>query len=117
MGQERFGLAVSADCEVEVVGLSLKELQKAVDGLIEPIDITEGLTMWVNEEFLFRNEPEPNVVASAFFSAVGGTYAVQGTVVFTGGTDAQGETLALSKEDEQAIRQFASVGQSLREMA
>lgn len=100
-------LIVNSKCEVSETGLSLKELQTAVDGLIQPIDISENLTMWVNEEFLYR-EQDPNPVATSFFQTFArGEYPIQGSVVFTGGSDEEGKTLGLKPEDEQLIRQFS----------
>lgn len=99
-------LVVNSKSEISVTGLSLKELQTAVDGLIEAIDLSENLTMWVNEEFLFRPEPDPNPMATAFFHTIGGEYAIQGTVVFTGGTSPEGETLGLGEKEEALIRNF-----------
>jgi hypothetical protein len=99
-------LAVDANGEVAEVGLGLKDLQTAVGGLIQPIDIADDLTMWVNEEFLLFSEPQPNFVASGFFTFVGGTYNIHGTVVFTGGTDAEGKTLPLSADNASAIHRI-----------
>ena len=103
---EAQALAVDAKGIITEVGLGLKNLQAAVGGLIEPIDIAEDLTMWVNEEFLLTSEPQPNFTASGFFSFVGGTYAIHGTVVFTGGTDAEGNTLPLTKDNADSIRRI-----------
>jgi hypothetical protein len=100
-------LVVNSKSEISETGLSLKELQTAGDGLIEAIDLSENLTMWVNEEFLFRAEPDPNPIATAFFQTFArGEYAIQGTVVFTGGTDSDGNTLGLGEKEQELIRQF-----------
>jgi hypothetical protein len=101
-------LAVDSKGNITEVGLGLKDLQTAVDGWIQPIDIAEDLTMWVNEEFLLRSEPDPNFVASGFFSFVGGTYSIHGTVVFTGGTDAEGKTLPLSADNAESIKRIVA---------
>lgn len=100
-------LVVNSKSEISEIGISLEELQTAVEGLIEPIDLSENLTMWVNEEFLFRAEPDPNPIATAFFQTfANGEYAIQGTVVFTGGTGSDGETLGLGEKEQDLIRQF-----------
>lgn len=73
----------------------LKILQEAVEGLIEPVDLMNTLTMWVNEEGkLIGKTPNP-FATEAWFRQCGATDIVVGTVVFTGGTDAEGETLGL----------------------
>lgn len=101
---EKIALVVDSKFNVSETGLSLEELQAGVDGLIQPIDIREDLTMWVNEEFIFRAEPDPNVVASAFFAEVGGKYDIHGSVVFTGGTDEDGNTLGLTLEHQELVK-------------
>lgn len=110
----KIALVVDSSFGVSETGLSLKELQTAVDGLIQPIDITESLTMWVNEEFLFRSEPDPNTVGTVFFSEVGGSYDIHGTVVFTGGTDPEGATLGLGLHEIELINTLATYGKSFR---
>ena len=92
--------------ELDISENSLKVLQTAVDGYIEAVDIFEDLTMWVNEEFLLRSEPDPNAIASVIFSMVGGSYAIHGTVVLTGGTDEEGNTLGLSPDIAEELKGF-----------
>ena len=76
----------------------LRILQEAVEGLIEPIQITEDLTLWVNEEGKLTGKT-PNFVATNFYTRkYGAGDIVVGTVVFTGGTDDEGETLGLTTE-------------------
>jgi Domain of unknown function (DUF3846) len=111
-GTERMSktaLQVASNGEVKELDLStdsLKVLQTAVDGLIEPIDVFDNLTMWVNEEFLLRAEPDVNPVASAVYSFAGGATVIHGTVVFTGGTDEEGNTLGIDPGMMQEIKDF-----------
>ncbi len=100
-------LAISVSPEGEATNLdldngSLEVLQKAVGGLIQPVDIDAEMTMWVNEEFVYSGF-EINPLGSAFFAHIGGTYSIRGTVVFTGGVDPEGYTLGLSENDAVAI--------------
>lgn len=99
-------LVVDSKFVASEIGLSLAELQAGVDGLIQPIDIREDLTMWVNEEFRLRSEPDPNVVATVFFEEVGGNYAIHGSVVFTGGTDEDGNTMGLPVEHQELVKRL-----------
>ena len=92
---------------------SLEQLQQSVDGLIQPIDISETITMWVNEEFLFRGDLDPNPIATSLFEAVGGTYDIHGTVVFTGGVDSDGDSTGL---DNSTLDKLERVAGALREM-
>lgn len=110
----KIALVVDSNFTATETGLSLKELQAAVDGLIQPIDIRENLTMWVNEEFMFRSEPDANVLASAFFAEAGGKYDIHGTVVFTGGTDEDGNTLGLSEEHRELVESLCKFGVGVR---
>lgn len=73
----------------------LKVLQSVVEGLIEPVDLANTLTMWVNEEGkLIGKTPNP-FATEAWFRKYDATDIVVGTVAFTGGTDAEGATLGL----------------------
>jgi hypothetical protein len=82
----------------------LRILQGIVEGLIEPIEITRGLTLWVNEEGKLTGKT-PNKVATAFYQRkFGAVDIVVGTVVFTGGTDEEGETLGLTDETIQLLQ-------------
>lgn len=91
----------------------LSKMQNAVDGLIEPIDLSNDLTMWVNEEFLFRDSFEPNLLGTAMYQNLGATGIIMGTIVFTGGTDSEGETLGLSDSEIEKITQIANVARHL----
>jgi hypothetical protein len=98
--------------EYDITEGSLEKLQSSVDGLIEAIAINDVITMWVNEEFLFKAELDPNPMATAFFESVGGTYPIHGTVVFTGGCDEDGNTLGLSNTDLDKLQR---ISESMRE--
>ena len=109
----KIGLIVNSNSEITETGISLKELQAGVDGWIEAIDINENMTMWVNEEFLLRSEPDTNPIASAFFGTIGGQYAIHGSVVFTGGTDENGDTLGLGEKEISLIKNLAKSMETL----
>lgn len=102
--------------EIDVEEDFLSKMQNAVDGLIEPIDLTNTLTMWVNEEFLFRRSFEPNLLGTAMYQSVGGDGVIMGTIVFTGGTDSDGNTMGLSEEDLLTIESIARVAKELNTM-
>jgi hypothetical protein len=104
-----YALSVSAsNSEFEEMGTSLSEMQGVVGGLIEPIDLTPSLTMWVNEEFLYMPELEVNVIGSSFFHLMaGGEYAIHGNVIFTGGTGEDGEILDLGSKEASLIKEMA----------
>jgi len=110
--EEKIALRVSEYGTVEKLSFtddsSLKVLQSAVDGLIQPVDVTETVTCWVNEEGLFRSDFRSNILASKTTGL-----NLKGPVVFTGGVGENGETLSLSYEDAEIIRQKASVAEKL----
>lgn len=108
--QMAFALAVNPDYEFTEMGTDLAEMQAMVGGLIQPIDLTETLTMWVNEEYVFMPQLELNPLASAFFQIMAGAdYPIYGNVIFTGGTDEDGNLLDLSTEDAIQIKTTASM--------
>lgn len=98
----KHALVVKSDSTHEVLDVEsefLSKMQTAVDGLIQPIDLSDNLTMWVNEEFLFRNSFEPNLLGTAMYQSIGGEGLIMGTIVFTGGVDVEGDTMGLSQND------------------
>ena len=98
---------VTTKAEVSVIDIadgSLKKLQSAVDGLIQPINLDADVTMWVNEEGLLRNDLEMNDIATSLYAQMYEiTNPIIGDVVFTGGTDEEGETLGLADDYVDAI--------------
>lgn len=94
---------------------ALKVLQKAVDGLIQPIDINPvGITMWVNEEGLFRNDFTENFMASAIFEESYGENAtpILGPAIYTGGTDSEGYTDGLSEKHLELVVEMAKFAET-----
>jgi hypothetical protein len=84
---------------IDIAQDELSKLQKAVDGYIEAVVVASDVVMWVNEEFVFRPDLQPNIIGSALYSEIGGNRPIFGTVVLTGGTDPEGYTIGLSEAD------------------
>lgn len=104
-------LVVKSDSTHEILDVEsqfLSKLQTAVDGLIQPIDLSESLTMWVNEEFLLRNSFEPNLLGTAMYQSIGGQSIIMGTIVFTGGVDPEGDTMGLNEHDYYKLLELAN---------
>ena len=102
----KVAIKVTPEFEVEILDIEenfLSTMQEAVQGLIQPVDYNDNLTIWVNEEFYSLAEPKVNFVASSFYSALGADTALLGNAVFTGGTDEAGEVLGLTPEMHEAI--------------
>jgi hypothetical protein len=86
-------------------GNGLKILQDAVGGWVQAVDFRDDLTIWVNEEGKLNNLPinaEATKIWAHFF---GNTDFIVGNAVFTGGTDENGETMAISADAETFIYQ------------
>lgn len=78
---------------------TLDEMQSAVGGLIEPIDLWEDengqVTMYVNEEGLYKCEPSLSVRNTQFH----GDPLVRGDVIVTRLDWSTGETVSLIESD------------------
>jgi hypothetical protein len=93
---------------IEIDG-SLSSMQSLVGGLIQPIDLLEDVTMWVNEEGLLIDLPY-NHLATTFCGIFGIDTYICGNVFLTGGTDEDGNTMPLKQEYADYLRaQMASV--------
>jgi hypothetical protein len=93
----------------ELDSIELETLQKAVGGWVQAIGLRPDLTLWLNEESKLLGLPH-NQIGQAFWDNVygEGTDYITGDVVFTGGTDEDGETLALSDDIAEAVKRRAS---------
>jgi|TARA_B110000285_G_scaffold219580_1_gene270304 hypothetical protein len=94
-------LIVNSDLTTKVIdieGDELGQLQRAVEGLIQPVELTDIITMWVNEEGLFQGGLSLNQLASAFMQEIGSETPIMGNAVFTGGTDEDGNTLGMAED-------------------
>jgi hypothetical protein len=87
-------------------GEELKNLQREVGGWVQAIELTPTITMWCNEEGKLIGLPLNYAATRIWTKVFGYTDAIMGKVVFTGGADDEGETLPLSKEDEQVILEW-----------
>jgi len=93
--------------EMDIEDNELQQLQGAVDGLIQPVDIDPNTTMWVNEEGLLREDLEVNHLANGIYAEVFGEQPfLRGNAVFTGGTDEDGNTMALSQKHLEALKEL-----------
>lgn len=108
-------VVITPELEMSVIDIAtneLAQLQSAVDGYIEAVPLGDVM-MWVNEEFVFRQELLPNLLASAFYSEVGGTRPIFGTIVLTGGTDPEGYTLGLTAYEVSDIERMVREARAL----
>ena len=91
-------LRINTDFTTEILDLEtdiLEKLQAAVGGLIQAVDLHDDLTLWCNEEGKLIGLT-PNIIGTHLYEknfAV--TDVIMGDIVFTGGTDDEGDNLAL----------------------
>jgi len=92
-------LRINTDFTTEILDLeddSLKKLQDAVGGLIQAVDLHDDLTLWCNEEGKLINGMQQNVIGTHLYEkSFSVTDIIMGDIVFTGGTDDEGDNLAL----------------------
>ena len=92
-------LRINTDFTTEILDLetdSLTQLQEAVGGLVQAADLRDDLTLWCNEEGKLINGMLANVIGTHMWEkSFGMTDIIMGDIVFTGGTDDEGDNLAL----------------------
>lgn len=101
-------LVLKADGTMETLdSIGLQELQTAVGGWVQAVDLAPDLTMWLNEEGkivgLPHNQSAQKLWDKTFW--VGSDFVV-GDVVLTGGTDEEGRTLPLATGTAQRVREL-----------
>ena len=103
----RKAITVSTRNEIDgfnlVRGKTLEQLQKVVGGLIQPIDITDSITMWVNEEGKFNGSKYNQIATQIWEGLYGKTDVIYGDVVFTGGSNKRGNLLGLSAKNADEV--------------
>jgi hypothetical protein len=118
MTAERIALRINVDFTTEVIDLSTDSYQKlrdAVGGLIQPVDLREELTIWVNEEGKLINL-QPNVIGTHMWEkSFGMTDVIVGDCVFTGGTDDEGDNHSLSTAWLRQLQEMADTLRKARE--
>jgi hypothetical protein len=98
----KMAVAISPAGSVELIDLSsgsLEKLQTAVGGWVQAIELSNELTLWCNEEgkmIGLEHNPLAQHLWDRAFGA--GTDYIVGTVVLTGGTDDEGDTIGITEE-------------------
>lgn len=93
---------------VESIGFDsateLSQLQAAVGGYVQAVNLNRNTTLWCNEDGRMLNLPT-NAAATQLWQKLRPDTAdtVRGSVVVTGGTDGSGESLPVAPETEAAI--------------
>jgi hypothetical protein len=106
------GLRITADGGLSEIKLKeLEDYQQAVGGLIEPVTLKDGGTMYVNEEFLY-NGSGPNWFASDV-AGVGGCpqfllNPIRGDVVLVGPVDDEGYDTDVQDSTRAMVQRVAT---------
>jgi hypothetical protein len=97
---------VATEVEFAPVGKRLQQLQDAVGGWVEAVDLSPTLTMWCNEEGKLNGLPFNSLATDLWEESFGQTDFIKGNVIFTGGTDEEGETLGLDEATADKLRKL-----------
>jgi hypothetical protein len=111
----QFALKLSTEGNVEIIPFvenQLKTLQDAVGGgYVEAITLADDLVLWVNEDGKSKQMPFNQAATSIFIKHRGGSDFIVGPVVFTGGTDEDGDTLGISEGQIHQVKTYAAMSQ------
>ncbi|MEU7032014.1 DUF3846 domain-containing protein [Streptomyces sp. NPDC046275] len=79
---------------------NLRALRSAIGcTTVDVVDVTDTLSMWLDDEGLFAENPRVNIPAFRLFAHYGTPHQRYfGNAVFTGGTDPNGDTLGLTED-------------------
>lgn len=81
---------------------SLEVMQEAVGGLIDLVRLSDDLDLWVNDEGLLMQLPLNYFAMKVYTHTFHTKGLIVGDVIFTGGSDDEGNSLGLT--DEQINR-------------
>lgn len=98
------------DGKIEIVPLGgLQFLQDSVGGYVQAMDLSENLTIWMNEEGKMNSLPFNQAATSIYIKFLGSGDFIVGTVVFTGGADEDGEVLGLDEQTIAVLKAYAAL--------
>ena len=105
-------LRINTDFTTEILDLeaeSLTQLQEAVGGLVQAVDLRPDLTLWCNEEGKLINGMQLNVIGTHMWEkSFGMTDMIMGNIVFTGGDDGEGNSLHISHAWQVQLEELAA---------
>jgi len=114
-------VTIKASGEVGIVkGVNSYEMIKAGvgGGNFEHIALFPDLDLWCDEEFLLKDDYNPNFAATVLLMRFSQAHRLEGTilqgdVILSGGTDNKGETLGLSMETLAGLLLFLNAAEVL----
>ena len=99
------GSAVRYELPGDTIGLEF--LHQHIGHPVDLVQVTSGLDMWCHDEGIIRALPV-NRTASVLLRAFGAQQPFRGLVIFTGGSDAKGQTLGLDDAQAAMLIQVAA---------
>ena len=115
---EKMGVVIKTDGTLERLDLSeqeLSNLQSAVGGYVQAIDLSDTMTMWMNEEGKLTGLPYNGIATALWEARFGvGTDIILGNAVFTGTPDEDGETQTISEADLQRLAELVDLVKSAK---
>ena len=93
---------VDGTVEAKQIDGSLESMQSIVEGLIQPVDLQGNMTLWVNEEGMYRED------YNSLASGIAGI-DLNGPAFITGGVDKDGTTLGINPAYVSRIKSYAEV--------
>ena len=99
-------LSTEMDTEIRTftVGDSYELISDAVEGWIECFHLLSlGVDLWCNEEGKLAGLPQNEIATYLFHKEFGHFDSIRGNVIFTGGTDDEGETLGISEDQIKTL--------------
>jgi len=87
----------------------LATLQQGVGGLVQAVDLSERLTLWLNEEGKVLGQAH-NPYGQFFWDKLFGAHTdyIVGDIVISGGTDGNGDTLGLTEQQVEWVMYFVN---------
>jgi hypothetical protein len=97
------GEATTLDISTE----PLATLQQGVGGLVQAVDLSQRLTLWLNEEGKVLGQAH-NPYGQFFWDKLYGAHTdyIVGDIVISGGTDGNGDTLGLTEQQVEWVMYF-----------
>jgi hypothetical protein len=117
---DKMGAVIKTDGTLERLDLSVSDqelgnLQSAVGGYVQAIDLSDTMTMWMNEEGKLVGLPYNGIATALWEARFGvGTDVIMGNAVFTGTPDEDGETTTISESDLQRLSELVELVRSAK---
>ena len=116
MSATEFALVLRPDASFSVIewprtGNTLSILYREIEcNSITVVDLSSEVSMWLDDEGILKGSPVNIPVLTLYALSAPVHQSYHGTAVFTGGTDARGDTKGLTLENCRALLKLAGIG-------